>query len=427
MVAFASHDGCSTREDVPGGPPEHRALHGHPLPDDPQYDVTALVTDDSGGSDDSGASGGFRDSGASGGGEMLEWVRSAPYGGFFGLPAGDTDSDGDPSGGDATDSGNITGTYDVRKDADLDGSISVSDISHANSIASGGGYQTLGRDVLSSTGVQNRTAYAGYRRDRDLGTLYHVRHRVLHTTLGRWLTRDPLGYVDGENLYGYLIANLLGATDPMGTISDPFFQMWEDIGGMQSHTCGPDVTAWFLNRMFWLHRALVRQRYHSWGLKRRIDFLRGYFCAGCPGDLKRLPFSTSCKTHDGTIIACPTNPCNFTIMLCDKCIPRDVLGNFFFGYIGRMFGIGLDVLRRGGGGLFDSDCDQQAILLGFDFYEGLCMWGMNDGTFGNARSIFCQMMSRYSSQCGRRDCRSCPCPGYREKLIGRTGPIVPSE
>jgi len=217
MVAFASHDGCSTREDVPGGPPEHRALHGHPLPDDPQYDVTALVTDDSGGSDDSGASGGFRDSGASGGGEMLEWVRSAPYGGFFGLPAGDTDSDGDPSGGDATDSGNITGTYDVRKDADLDGSISVSDISHANSIASGGGYQTLGRDVLSSTGVQNRTAYAGYRRDRDLGTLYHVRHRVLHTTLGRWLTRDPLGYVDGVNLYGYVGGNPVRSIDPQGT------------------------------------------------------------------------------------------------------------------------------------------------------------------------------------------------------------------
>lgn len=46
----------------------------------------------------------------------------------YGLPAGDTDSDGDF---DSADVAAITGAYDVRKDANLDGSIDVFDVLHA--------------------------------------------------------------------------------------------------------------------------------------------------------------------------------------------------------------------------------------------------------------------------------------------------------
>ena len=73
------------------------------------------------------------------------------YGTPFALPVGDTDSDGD---WDATDSGNITGAYEVRKDAELDGDVDAADVTHANSIP--GGYQTLGRGVMSSASVASR-------------------------------------------------------------------------------------------------------------------------------------------------------------------------------------------------------------------------------------------------------------------------------
>jgi hypothetical protein len=39
---------------------------------------------------------------------------------------------------------------------------------------------------------------------------------MYHPTLSRWLSRDPLGYIDGPNLYGYCGNRPGGATDPMG-------------------------------------------------------------------------------------------------------------------------------------------------------------------------------------------------------------------
>jgi YD repeat-containing protein len=95
-------------------------------------------------------------------GKMVEWVKHSAYGVPFSLPAGDADSDGD---WDATDYGIITGggAYDVRKDADLNGVVAGPDVTHANSIT--GGYQTLGRGVLSSAAVNNRRGYAGYEYD----------------------------------------------------------------------------------------------------------------------------------------------------------------------------------------------------------------------------------------------------------------------
>src|SRR5690606_27261924 len=59
--------------------------------------------------------------------------------------------------------------------------------------------------------------YAGYEHAPELaGTSYHVRYRVLKADLGRWLTRDPEGYVDGMSLYSYVQGMAITAVDPMG-------------------------------------------------------------------------------------------------------------------------------------------------------------------------------------------------------------------
>ena len=61
----------------------------------------------------------------------------------------------------------------------------------------------------------NRVLFAGYRFDAETG-LYHVRHRMYHGTLGRWIQRDPAGYVDGMGLYEYGRSSPSNQVDPRG-------------------------------------------------------------------------------------------------------------------------------------------------------------------------------------------------------------------
>ena len=63
---------------------------------------------------------------------------------------------------------------------------------------------------------QNEILFCGYRYDPETG-LYNVRHRVYHPTLGRWVQRDPAGYVDGPSMYQYGISDPAGYVDWLGT------------------------------------------------------------------------------------------------------------------------------------------------------------------------------------------------------------------
>ena len=149
-------------------------------------------------------------------GKMLEWVKYSSYGIPFALACGDSDADGD---WDATDSGRITGWttgYDVRWDCNLDGVIDSSDATWANSIT--GGYQALGRGILSSSAIANRKGYCGYESLELAGNPWLARNRVDLPELGRWMRRDPLGYVDGVDLYAYISNMPMRGTDPSGQV-----------------------------------------------------------------------------------------------------------------------------------------------------------------------------------------------------------------
>ena len=77
-------------------------------------------------------------------------------------------------------------------------------------------YDATWSSARSASSVDNPILFAGYYRDPET-RLYHVRHRFYSAELGTWLSCDPLGYVDGMNLYEYVASGPAVRLDPSGT------------------------------------------------------------------------------------------------------------------------------------------------------------------------------------------------------------------
>jgi len=71
-------------------------------------------------------------------------------------------------------------------------------------------------------------AQAGYYTDVETG-LVLCTHRYYDPATGRWLTRDPIGYRGGVNLYGYVENNPENDTDASG--------YWGDSDTFRALTC----------------------------------------------------------------------------------------------------------------------------------------------------------------------------------------------
>jgi RHS repeat-associated protein len=80
------------------------------------------------------------------------------------------------------------------------------------------------RVVATQSLFDNPFGYAGMRRDEHTG-LYHTHYREYNPNMGRWLTPDPAGYQDGQNLYCYY-PNVNGV-DVLGLAAyDPWYVNW---------------------------------------------------------------------------------------------------------------------------------------------------------------------------------------------------------
>ena len=97
-----------------------------------------------------------------------------------------------------------------------------------------------GFGVLAKSSVSQEFGYTGRRHDVEDTGLMYFRARYYSGELGRFVNRDPLGYVDGMSLYrGYFVVNgvdpsgMIGAstgspsdrTNPRNTHGDPTRQM----------------------------------------------------------------------------------------------------------------------------------------------------------------------------------------------------------
>lgn len=131
------------------------------------------------------------------------------------------------------------GTLDERLYALNDGQRNVTTImdSHGD-VQQRYQYQAYGKPAYlsptwgSSSSASWECLFASYPFDIEL-QLYHVRRRCLHSELGRWLQRDPLGLVDATSVYEYVSSNPLVSIDSSGSTdinsAEPSASKW---GGM---------------------------------------------------------------------------------------------------------------------------------------------------------------------------------------------------
>jgi RHS repeat-associated protein len=71
----------------------------------------------------------------------------------------------------------------------------------------------------AASSIQNPLLFTGRRLDAETGLMYY-RARYYDVDLGRFIGRDPFGYVDGMNMYQYVRGNSLINLDPEGTTAN---------------------------------------------------------------------------------------------------------------------------------------------------------------------------------------------------------------
>jgi len=163
------------------------------------------------------------------GGKVAERVRHDAYGSALHHHGPDLDGDRDADGSDAAAINALRGSwsgagpltiaasvYRAEYDLDRDGVIGASDALLAQSTAAAA---ALPAGWISASGAaggpDSIVGFGGYLFNRE--TMYYtVRHRHDSPALGRFLQRDPAGYIDGSNLFLYTGGNPVGRLDPFG-------------------------------------------------------------------------------------------------------------------------------------------------------------------------------------------------------------------
>ena len=160
-------------------------------------------------------------------GALLERVAYSAYGVARHQWPADASGDGAVNSVDLTivlnAFGGITSaSYKSEADFNRDGTVNSADLSQVLGFAA-----ALPEGTLSSAGVSNRVGYCGYQFAPETG-MYLARNRWNSPPLGRWIERDPLGYVDGMGLYEYVRSRPIAAADPWGLSTATGDRWWAE-------------------------------------------------------------------------------------------------------------------------------------------------------------------------------------------------------
>jgi len=149
-------------------------------------------------------------------------LRERVYYDAYGLPRSLSPADQNADGVvDSQDSslllgnwGSIGGTYGAQGDIDRDGDVDSADYA----LLSGAwGQAAPPKGELSA--FSNQIGFHGHRYENVAG-LYTMRFRHHSPGLGRFIERDPIGYVDGANLFEFVSGAPTYWVDPMGLCPD---------------------------------------------------------------------------------------------------------------------------------------------------------------------------------------------------------------
>ncbi|MEZ4458723.1 MAG: RHS repeat-associated core domain-containing protein [bacterium] len=92
-------------------------------------------------------------------------------------------------------------------------------------------YTAYGESTYGSF-EKKRYRFTGKERDEESGLNYHSA-RYYAPWLGKWLSPDPSGFVDGPNLYNYVRGNPVISADPIGRQSMSEIELQSDDGGVK--------------------------------------------------------------------------------------------------------------------------------------------------------------------------------------------------
>jgi RHS repeat-associated protein len=143
----------------------------------------------------------------------------------------------------------------------------------------------------------NSWMWTGQRHDDVSGT-FHFATRSYSPTLGRWMQRDPMGYVDGLNLREIVKGSPLRFVDPLGLQSaagqvptDAVVEVDEVTGTIESKTKGSSTGIKNGERGYW--RVDIENQKESGNVHVHWENEKYYYD----------PVNDTFRTHDGNIVS----------------------------------------------------------------------------------------------------------------------------
>jgi len=109
------------------------------------------------------------------------------------------------------------------------------DVSFAPGLSAHAGYRRADPTVIPTTSAANPYGFHGHEVDPATGLVY-MRNRWYDPQMGRFVTADPLGYVDGPSAYGFGLNDPANHGDPLGLAVYAFDGTWNDRSTMKNPT-----------------------------------------------------------------------------------------------------------------------------------------------------------------------------------------------